>query len=158
MSISDFELAQIISTDPNRNAFALYKNLDAIASHLYGLSLLLSDARKYAACVTPEAYYRSQNGMHLWECLHLLTEAMQLLTSGPLEIQDIQLKKLIRSLRKHVDSAERQLVTDSMPSFLLFAKPARTGKKSKARSRLVSDVINPKIKYKVTRYNKPPRP
>jgi len=158
MSISDFELAQIISSEEPLNTLLLEYHLFLANRSLLTATKSLNNAAKSIACAKLGGISPSPSGTHVLESWRLLQTAIDMLMNGPLVILDTPPTKPIRNLIKLDVSRVPPPVHTSPESNQPHAKLARTGKKSKARSRLVSDVISPKIKYKVTRYNKPPRP
>ena len=138
MSIADSENAQNISVDPNPNLSTLLSNLEIVNDQLLAANTYLDTARSCAECATVGDVLWSPYGTLVWACWHSVKTVMLSLTTGLAELPITQHKKLLSALHAHERCLAQQLAIVSMPSTQFLVKPARTGKKSKARSRLVS--------------------
>src|SRR6516165_12677777 len=138
MSISDFELAQIISTDRDQNLLELDYNLSLAIQELRQALVYLMNADKCAISETRKAISQNHCGSLVSECWHSLMMARSIFTNGHLAIPAIRNKKLTKEFHAYWGYQEPRHARASTSSSRKRAKPARTGKKSKARSRLVS--------------------
>jgi hypothetical protein len=130
--------APTIFGDKNQILSDMESSLDWAEQESLWLLEFLTLARKSARCATAEEIYQSRCGTLVSACLRSLATAMKLLTSGPLATPITHKTKLMRDLPEHSSFRERLHANDSMASTPSHAKPANTGKKLKARSRLAT--------------------
>jgi len=138
MSISDFEIAQITSTEDDQNLLRVEYNLSLAIQELRQALVYLMNADKCAISETRKAISQNHCGSLVSECWHSLMMARNIFTNGRLAIPAIRNKKLTKEFHAYWGYQEPRHARASTSSSRKRAKPARTGKKSKARSRLVS--------------------
>ena len=118
--------------------FAVGCHLGYLDTTIRMLNELLKNVRKSDRSATAMAILENHCGSAVWESLRSLLMVSDMLTNGRLAIPAIRNKKLTKEFHAYWGYQEPRHARASTSSSRKRAKPARTGKKSKARSRLVS--------------------
>src|SRR6516165_6884489 len=129
MSISDFENAQIILSDPSQNSLLLEYYLFLASRSLATATKSLNNAAKCIVSAGSGGILANPSGTHVLESWRLLQTAIDMLMNGPLVILDTPPTKPIRNLIKLDVSRVPPPVHTSPESNQPHAKLARTGKK-----------------------------